>query len=218
MRLGERIKLLIRAKMSHWWRGDEDRTEAALRRADKMEALLEQLGERLNRALARQARLESQLRQAEEMARQWDYRADDTLRAGDEAAAREAIRQKLTYTQIASELQFSLGRQTAATRELQADLTRLESRLARVREKPRTPSPSAPPVTSSTLSQPATEKITRPVVTTVTAPASPREEAAEGMEALRERMSRVWSDEEIENELDAIKNRLSAGRSTDTES
>lgn len=218
MRLGERIGLLIRAKLGRWRRGDEDRTEAILRRADKMEALLGQLGERLNRALARQARLESQLRQAEEMARQWDYRANDALRAGDEAAAREAIRQKLTYTQVASELQSSLGRQTAATRELQADLTRLESRLARVRQKPHTSLPSAAPDTSSTLFQPATEEITRPVVTTVTAPASPREEAAEGLEALRERMSRVWSDEEIENELDAIKNRLSAGRSADTES
>lgn len=218
MRLGKRIELLIRANLGRWRRRDEDRAETALHRADKMEALLEQLGERLNRALARQTQLKSQLRQAEEMARQWDHRADEALRAGDEATAREAVRHKLAYTQVASQLQSSLARQTAATRELQADLTKLESRLARVREKSPASSPPLLPGASSTSSQPATEKVTRPVAATITAPASPGEEDAGSLKALRERMSRVWSDDEIENELDAIKSRLSAGRSVDTDS
>jgi phage shock protein A len=216
MRLGERIGLLIRAKLGRW-RRDEDRTEAALRRADKMEALLEQLEERLNRALARQSQLESQLRQAKEMARQWDRRADEALRAGDEATARQAVRHKLAYTQVASQLQSSLARQTTATTELQADLTKLESRLARTREKPRAPSQPSPPIRSPTPSQPATEEATRPVAVAITSP-SPGEEDAASLETLRERMSQVWSDNEIENELDAIKSRLSAGRSADTAS
>jgi phage shock protein A len=214
MRLGERIGLLIRTKLGRW-RRDENRAEAVLRRADKMEALLEQLEERLNRALVRQSQLESQLRQAKEVARQWDRRADEALRAGDEATAREAVRHKLAYTQIASQLQSSLARQTTATTELQADLTKLESRLARARKKPHVPSAPSPSITPSTPSQPATEEATRPVAAAITSP-SPSEKDVDSLETLRERMSQVWSDDEIESELDAIKSRLSAGRSADT--
>jgi len=216
MRLGERIGLLIRTKLGRW-RRDENRTEAVLRRADKMEALLEQLEERLNRALVRQSQLESQLRQAKEVARQWDRRADEALRAGDEATAREAVRHKLAYTQVASQLQSSLARQTTATTELQADLTKLESRLARARKKSRVPSAPSPSITLSTPSQPATEEAARPVAAAITSP-SPSEKDIDSLETLRERMSQVWSDNEIENELDAIKSRLSAGRSADTAS
>ena len=213
MRLGERIGLLIRTKLGRW-RRDEDRGETVLRRADKMEALLEQLEERLNRALVRQSQLESQLRQAKEMAGQWDRRADEALRAGDEATAREAVRHKLAYTQVASQLQSSLAQQTTATTELQADLAKLESRLVRARKKPRVPSAPSSPVTLSTLSQPATEKATGPVAAAIPSP-SPSEKDIDSLETLQERMSRVWSDDEIENELDAIKNRLSEGRSAD---
>jgi len=213
MRLGERIGLLIRTKLGRG-RRDEDRSEAVLRRADKMEALLEQLEERLNRALVRQSQLESQLRQAKEMAGQWDRRADEALRAGDEATAREAVRHKLAYTQVASQLQSSLARQTTATTELEADLTKLESRLVRAQKRPRVPSAPSSPVTPSTPSQPATEKATRPVAAVILSP-SPSEKDIDSLEILQERMSRVWSDDEIENELDAIKSRLSEGRSAD---
>ena len=209
MRLGKRIGLLIRANLGRW-RRDKDPREAALRRADKTEALLEQLGGKLNRALARQAQLESQLRQAKEMACQWDHRADEALRGGDETAAREAVRHKLAYTQVASEICASLAREAAAIKELQADLTKLESRLTRVRRKPRAPSP---PVTKA---QPITGDTTTSVAASVTDQASLAEEAAGNLDDLRERMSRVWSDKEIENELDAIKSRLSAGRSAET--
>jgi phage shock protein A len=213
MRLGERIGLLIRTKLGRG-RRDEDRSETVLRRADKMEVLLEQLEERLNRALVRQSQLESQWRQAKEMAGQWDRRADEALRAGDEATAREAVRHKLAYTQVASQLQSSLAQQTTATTELQADLAKLESRLVRARKKPRVPSAPSSPVTLSTLSQPATEKATGPVAAAIPSP-SPSEKDIDSLETLQERMSRVWSDDEIENELDAIKNRLSEGRSAD---
>ena len=208
MRLGKRIGLLIRANLGRW-RRDKDPGETALRRADKMEALLEQLGERLNRALARQAQLEGQLRQAKEMAGQWEHRVDEALRAGDETAAREAVRHKLAYAQAASELGSSLARETAAITEIQADLTKLESRLARVREKSRIPSPA-------TESQLVSGNTTTSVVVSVTDKVSPAEEAAGNLDVLGERMSRVWSDTEIEDELDAIKSRLSVGHSAGT--
>ena len=207
MRLGKRIGLLIRANLGRW-RRDKDPGETALRRADKMEALLEQLGERLNRALARQAQLEGQLRQAKEMAGQWEHRVDEALRAGDETAAREAVRHKLAYAQAASELGSSLARETAAITGIQADLTKLESRLARVREKSRIPSPA-------TESQLVSGNTTTSVAVSVTK-VSLAEEAAGNLDALGERMSRVWSDTEIEDELDAIKSRLSAGHSAGT--
>ncbi len=195
MHLRKRIGLLIRANLSRRRERGKDHAEVALRRADKTEALLEQLGERLNRALARQTQLAGQLRQAEEIVRQSDQRADEALRAGDEAAAREAVRHKLAYTQVAGELGASLARQAAATETLRADLARLESRLARVRAQvEKQPPASAPPAT------------------TIAAQTLPVEETADSLEALRQRMDRVWSDTEIESELDAIKNRLSAGR------
>ena len=56
MRLTERIGLMIRANLGRL-RRDQDPTETKLRRADKMEALLEQLEARLNRAAARQVKL-----------------------------------------------------------------------------------------------------------------------------------------------------------------
>lgn len=199
MRLGERIGLLIRANLGRW-RRDRDPAETALRRADKMEALLEQLGERLKRAMARQVQLEGQLRQAEEMARQSEQRADEALRANDEAAAREAIRHKLAYSQMADELRSSLTRHTAATQDLHADVAKLESRLDRARAK--TQKPPAPATTPA--SQPATGDAT-------ISEGSSDEEVAVSLESLQERMSRVWSDEQIDNELEAIKSRLSAG-------
>jgi phage shock protein A len=210
MHLGKRISLLIRANLGRLGRRDRDPAEAALRRADKTEALLEQLGERLNRTLARQAQLEGQIRQAEEMARQWDQRADEALRAGNEAAAREAVRNKLAYTQAATELRSSLTREAAATRGLQKDLAKLESRLARVREKRHVP----PPPTLD--SQPATEDISTSVTTPAAVGVSPAEEISDELKTLQERMSQIWSNDDIENELDAIKSRLSAGRSTPT--
>lgn len=207
MHLGKRISLLIRANLGRLGRRDRDPAEAALRRADKTEALLEQLGERLNRALARQAQLEGQIRQAEEMARQWDQRADEALRVGDEATAREAVRNKLAYTQAAAELRSSLTREAAATRGLQKDLAKLESRLARVRKKRYAPPPPAE-------SQPVSEDASTSVTTPATVRVSPAEETSDELESLQERMSQIWSDDDIENELDAIKSRLSAGRST----
>jgi hypothetical protein len=39
----------------------------------------------------------------------------------------------------------------------------------------------------------------------------PDEQIATSLEALQERMNRVWSDQEVENELEAIKSRLSSG-------
>jgi phage shock protein A len=216
MRLRERIRLLLRAGLGRP-RRDEDRTEDALRRADKMAALLEQLEARLHRALARQAGLESQLRQAKEMAGQWDRRADDALRAGDETTARDAIRHKLAYTQVADQLQSSLARQATATAELQADLTKLQSRLARARKKARPASTLAPSITSSRPPQPSTEEAAHPVASGTDAPSAPGEEEVHSLAVLRERMSRIWSDAEIENELEAIKSRLSAGHSTDGE-
>ena len=208
MHLGKRIGLLIRANLGRLGRRDKDPMETALRCADKTEALLEQLGERLNRALARQAQLEGQIRQAEEMAHQWDQRADEALRAGDEKAAREAVRNKLAYTRAISELGSSLTRETAATEELRSDLAKLESRLARVRPRPRTASsPSKEP-------QSIAEDIPTSTATPATAKTSPAEEVDGDLESLWERMSRVWSDDEIENEMDAIKSRLSAGRPT----
>jgi len=213
MRLGERIGLLIRTKLGRW-RRDEDRSETILRRADKMEALLGQLEERLNRALFRQSQLESRLLQAKEMAGQWDRRADEALRAGDEATAREAVRHKLAYTQVAHQLQSSLAQQTTATTGLQADLAKLESRLARTRKKSRVPSAPSSLISPSTPSQPANEKATRPVAVAIPSP-PPTEKDIDSLETLQARMSRVWSDDEIENELDAIKSRLSEGRSAD---
>ena len=208
MHLGKRIGLLIRANLGRWRRRDKEAVEAALRRADKTEALLEQLGQRLNLALVQQAKLESQLREAEEMARQWDRRADESLRAGDEAAAREAVRQKLAYTQVARDLGASLAREAAAIGEFQSELAKLESRLARIQAKSRDPSPATrePRTTTAEAATPVSASAAdAPVVA---------EEAAADLDALQDRMSRVWSDEEIENELDAIKNRLSAGRSS----
>lgn len=208
MHLGKRIGLLIRANLDRWRRRDKEAIEATLRRADKTEALLEQLGQRLNRALVRQAKLESQLREAERMARQWDHRADESLRAGDEAAAREAVRQKLAYTQVARDLGASLAREAAAIGELQSELAKLESRLARIRAKSRVPSPA------TTESRTTTAEATMPASTPAPDALAVAEESVGDLDTLQERMSRVWSDEEIENELDAIKSRLSAGRSS----
>jgi len=201
MRLGKRIGLLIRANLGRWRRHDKDISEAALRRADKMEALLEQLDERLNRAIARQAQLEDQVQQAEEMTKQWDDRADEALRAGDETTARQAIRHKLAYTQIASELRSWLASQIAATHDLQTEVTKLASRLARPRTSKK-----------ATESQPAAERATQSAEAATRVETSPDEQDTTSLEALRERMSRIWSDKEVENELEAIKSRLSAGR------
>ncbi|UCC63263.1 MAG: PspA/IM30 family protein [Anaerolineae bacterium] len=208
MHLGKRIGLLIRANLDRWRRRDKEAIEATLRRADKTEALLEQLGQRLNRPLVRQAKLESQLREAERMARQWDHRADESVRAGDEAAAREAVRQKLAYTQVARDLGASLAREAAAIGELQSELAKLESRLARIRAKSRVPSPA------TTESRTTTAEATMPASTPAPDALAVAEESVGDLDTLQERMSRVWSDEEIENELDAIKSRLSAGRSS----
>jgi len=208
MHLGKRIGLLIRANLGRWRRRDKEAMEAAWRRADKTEALLEQLGQRLNRALIRQAKLKGQLREAEKMARQWDHRADESLRAGDEAAAREAVRLKLAYTQVARDLGASLAREAAAIGELQSELAKLESRLARIQAKSRVPSPATtePRTTTAEAATPASIPAADELAVA--------EEAVGNLDTLRERMSRVWSDEEIESELDAIKSRLSAGRSS----
>jgi len=219
VRLGKRIGLLIQANLGRWRRDKEGSVGRplpiiALRRADKMEALLEQLGERLNRALARQAQLEGQLHQAKEMADQWEHRVDEALRAGDETAAREAVRHKLAYAQAASELGSSLARETAAITGIQADLTKLESRLARVREKSRIPSPATEK--QDFQNERTSGNTTTSVAVSVTDEASPAEEVTGNLDALGERMSRVWSDTEIEDELDAIKSRLSAGHSAGT--
>jgi len=206
MHLGKRIGLLIRANLGRWRRRDKEAAEAALRRADKTEALLEQLVQRLNRAQVRQAKLEGHLRQAEEMARQWDHRADESLRAGDEASAREAVRRKLAYTQVARDLGASLAREVAAIGELQRELAKFESRLAHIQAKSRVPSPA------TTEPRTTTAEAAAPGSTPSADALAVAKEAVGDLDTLQERMSRVWSDDEIESELDAIKSRLSAGR------
>jgi len=198
MRLRDRIGLLIRSQVGWLSRRDQDRAEATLRRTDKTEALLAQMEARLERISARRSVLEGQLQQAQAMAHQWQTRADDALRAGDESAARAALRQKVAYTRTAETLQASLDRHGAAARELTADLDRLETRLAQGR----------PQVEHS---RPQVASAPAPEIKTATAEAAETAEALESLETIQERMSRVWSDAQIDQELDAMKARLSAG-------
>ncbi|MFZ5915402.1 MAG: PspA/IM30 family protein [Chloroflexota bacterium] len=198
MRLRDRIGLLIRSQVGWLLRRDQDRAEATLRRADKTEALLAQMEAHLERISARQSVLQGQLQQAQAMAHQWQTRADDALRAGDESAARAALRQKVAYTRTAETLQASLDRHGAAARELTADLDRLETRLAQGRPQVEHPRPQVTPAPA-------------PEIKTATTEAAETAEALESLETIQERMSRVWSDAQIEQELDAMKARLSAG-------
>lgn len=186
MRLGNRIGLLIRAKVAQWLRGGESDVDAALRRADETETLLEHLAQRISRARAREARLEGQIGQARALADQWESRADEALRRGDETAAREAIRQKMAYVKAAAELESSMSRQHAAAQELAGEMAKLESRMKRTESK-------AGEVPATSGAAPASDEAETP-----------------SLDALRERMSRAWSDGEIEEELEAMKQRLSA--------
>ena len=184
MHLRKRIGLLISAKLRGRRRA-HDLDQAALRRADKMEALLEQLDGRLWRAAGRRSQLQSHMQKVEEKARLWDQRADEALLAGDEEAAREAIRHKLAYSKIAAELAASLARRSVAAQELQTGADKLESQLNRGQAKAQDAGQSG-------------------------------EESVTELESLRERMSRVWSEDEIEDELQDIKKRLSSGMKKET--
>jgi chromosome segregation ATPase len=198
MRLRDRIGLLIRAQVGRWLRGGEDKIETALRRADEMEVLLEHLGRRLNRAQARVGRLEGQIRQARAETRRWESRADEALRRGDEAAAREAIRQKMAHDRVAEVLESSLSRQRTAAQELTEQISELESHLDRADARSPSPISGSEQVNEAALPNQDEDEIL-------------------GLDALRERMSRTWSGQEIEEELNAIKRRLSSdlGKGTD---
>jgi phage shock protein A len=135
--IGKRIGSIIRANLDHYLTGAEDpEKQMDLALSDMQDALRQAKGV-LIAQLAEEKRLQRELDQADEMGRVWEDKARRAVTAGVDDLAREALRKKRTYEDLASQLDGQLADQQKAVDDLRAQYKLLEKRIAEAQDRRR---------------------------------------------------------------------------------
>ncbi|MBD3308239.1 PspA/IM30 family protein [candidate division KSB3 bacterium] len=87
------------------------------------------------KAIADEKKLHHQLKQNEMQAKNWESKAVLALKKGDERLAKEALKQKKTYDNLASSVQTQWEEQNALSSKLKDNLRALESKIDEARRK-----------------------------------------------------------------------------------
>lgn len=127
--IGKRIARIIRSNVNDMLSSVEDPAKQLDLLVSEMEDSLRQVKQLLLRSLADEKRLQRQLDEAEELAQLWHGKAQTAVDAGEDNLAREALRKKRTYEDLAKEYDTQLAEQQRAVDELRDQFRLLQQRL-----------------------------------------------------------------------------------------
>lgn len=133
----KRFGRIIKANLNDALAAAEDPNKQLELLISEMEDGLRQAKVMLVRALADEKRLQRQLDETEDLVRLWQDKAQQAVEVGQDDLARQALRKKRTYDELAQELDEQLLEQQQAVDQLREQYKRLEQRLeqARVRRR-----------------------------------------------------------------------------------
>ncbi|MBI2301881.1 MAG: PspA/IM30 family protein, partial [Armatimonadetes bacterium] len=138
MGFGKRIGRIIRSNINDMLSAAEDPQKQLDLLVSEMEDSLKEAKQLLVRALADEKRLQRQLDETDQLARMWEGKARQAVEAGADNLAREALRKKRTYDDLAAEYDEQLAQQQEAVDQLRAQYKQLEVRLEEAHAKRRT--------------------------------------------------------------------------------
>ena len=131
----DRLSRLLRANLNDMVSKAEDPAKILDQSVTDMQADLVKLRTAVATAIAGQKRLQNQAEQAEAQAKAWYERAELALRKGEEELAREALSRRKTYTETATALNAQISSQAGQVETLKKSLTALEGKIAEAKTK-----------------------------------------------------------------------------------
>lgn len=138
MSFGKRLGRIIRSNVNDMLSSAEDPEKQLDLLLTDMEDALRQAKQHLIRALTDEKRLQRQLAEADDLARLWQEKAQQAVDAGKDDLARDALRKKRTYEDLATEYDAQLAEQQRAVDQLREQYKLLEQRLKEARDRRRT--------------------------------------------------------------------------------
>jgi len=131
----DRLSRLLRANLNDMVSKAEDPAKILDQSVTDMQADLVKLRTAVATAIAGQKRLQNQAEQAEAQAKAWYERAELALRKGEEELACEALSRRKTYTETATALNAQISSQAGQVETLKKSLTALEGKIAEAKTK-----------------------------------------------------------------------------------
>lgn len=138
MGIGKRLARIIRSNINDLLTAAENPEKQIDLLVSEMEDGLREAKQLLIRALADEKRLQRQLDEADELAQMWADRAQQAVDAGQDDLARQALRKKRQYEELATEYDEQLYQQQQAVDSLREQYRLLEQRLREAKAKRRT--------------------------------------------------------------------------------
>jgi phage shock protein A len=135
MGLLDRLSRVVRANLNDLVSKAEDPEKILEQAVNDMQEDLIQLRQAVARAIAEQRQTEQKSLKEQAEANKWEQRAKLALSKGDEALAREALKQKKAYSETATVLKNQLDQQTVQVDTLRRNLIALESKISEAKTK-----------------------------------------------------------------------------------
>ncbi|NUQ00144.1 MAG: PspA/IM30 family protein [Armatimonadetes bacterium] len=135
MGIGKRLSRIIKSNVNDILSAAENPQKQVDLLITEMEDGLRLAKQQLVEQLAMEKRLQRQLDEADELAGLWAGKAQQAVDAGEDNLAREALRKKKTYEELASEYDRQLFEQQSAVDDLKVQYKELEQRLREARDR-----------------------------------------------------------------------------------
>lgn len=222
MGLFDRLGRLIRANLNSLISQAEDPEKILEQTVIDMQDDLIKLRQAVAQAIATQKRTERQCSQAQSTATEWYQRAQLALQKGDEHLAREALTRRKSYQETADALKSQIEQQSAIVSQMKQNMVGLERKLAEAKTKKDMYIARA---RSAKASQQINEMMGRFNPSGAMAAFERMEEKVNQLEAqsqaiaelnrdtLEERFASLEAGDDIDDELAAMKARLSSSSS-----
>jgi phage shock protein A len=131
----ERIGRIIRSNISDLLDKAEDPERILQQIMDDMQQDLREAKLHVAAAIRDQKKLETQYHENLDMAERWERKAISAVESGDDALAKEALRRKKTYEQLAKGYKEQLKEQSESVQLLKTSLLALEAKIEEARRR-----------------------------------------------------------------------------------
>jgi phage shock protein A len=135
MGLLQRLRRIISSNLNALMERAENPARMLDQLIAEMEAAVTETQDKAAKAIAALQQLQRKLDEQQELAAQWEARAEDALREGKEDMAREALRRKRSREQAAEQLRAQVSRQEEAVEALKKSLNALRHKLEEARSR-----------------------------------------------------------------------------------
>lgn len=135
MGIGKRIGRIIKSNLNDLLSAAEDPEKQLDLLITEMEDSLRQAKQQLVEQLAMEKRLQRQLDETDELVKLWADKAQQAVNAGEDNLAREALRKRKTYEELATQYDQQLFEQQTAVDQLREQYKVLEQRLKEARAR-----------------------------------------------------------------------------------